>query len=210
MSELAGGSGRSSARTTILVLFFLSGACGLVYEVVWMRMLTLTFGATAFATSTILASFFTGLALGAAGFGRVADRTLRPLRVYALLEAGIGLFAFLMPVLLAGVTTLYVGIAQRWDVGFYGINLIRFFLSFAVLVLPATLMGGTLPVIVKHFAETRARLGRDLAGLYALNTLGAVVGTLSAGFFLILLLGVREAAYAAGALNLAIAGVVLV
>ncbi len=195
-------------RLTVLVLFFLSGGCALVYEVVWMRMLTLVFGATAFATSTILASFFTGLALGGFVFGRVIDKGKPPLRVYALLEAGISAFAFLMPVLFGIVTWAYVGISQQFDVGFYGISIVRFALAFVVLVLPATLMGGTLPVIVKFFATKKERLGWHVGQLYALNTLGAVVGTLSAGFFLILILGVREAAYAAGFVNLLIALVV--
>ena len=169
---------------TIQVLFFLSGACGLIYEVVWMRMLTLVFGATAFATSTILASFFTGLALGGFVFGRVIDRGRRPLQVYALLEGGISLFAFLMPVLLGLVTWAYVAISRQFEVGFYGISFIRFLLAFMVLVLPATLMGGTLPVIVKLFARKQERLGWHVGQLYALNTLGAVVGTVLAGFFL--------------------------
>ncbi|MFO8173124.1 MAG: fused MFS/spermidine synthase [Longimicrobiales bacterium] len=202
-------SPQGGLRFTILLLFFLSGACGLIYEVAWMRMLTLVFGATAFATSTILASFFTGLALGGAYFGRVVDRSRRPLLIYALLEAGVALFAFLMPFLLAGVTAIYVAVSRQFDIGFYGISLIRFALSFLVLVLPAILMGGTLPVIVKFFVEKgrRESLGWHVGRLYSLNTFGAVVGTLSAGFFLILFLGVREATYLAGALNLLIAAV---
>jgi len=192
-------------RFAILLLFFLSGACGLIYEVAWMRMLTLVFGATAFATSTILASFFTGLALGGAYFGRVVDRSRNPLRIYALLEFGVAFFAFLMPVLLSAVTAIYVAISRQFDIGFYGISLIRFFLSFLVLVLPAILMGGTLPVIVKFFVEKGGPVGWNVGRLYSLNTFGAVVGTLSAGFFLILLLGLREATYLAGTLNLLIA-----
>jgi spermidine synthase len=195
-------------RLAILALFFLSGACALIYEVVWMRMLTLVFGATAFATSTILASLFAGLALGGVYFGRVIDKGKNPLLVYALLEAGIGVFAFLMPVLFSGSREIYVSIAQRFTIGFYGISLIRFAFSFAVLLVPATLMGGTLPVIVKFFATRPERLGWHIGHLYSMNTLGAVVGTLSAGFFLILKLGVKEAAYVAGVVNLLIAGMV--
>ena len=197
-------------RRTILVLFFLSGACALVYEVVWMRMLTLVFGATAFATSTILASFFAGLALGSYWFGRVVDRTERsPLFTYALLEAGIAFFAFVMPALFLGVRAIYVGIAQTFDLGFYPISIIRFLLSFLVLVAPATLMGGTLPVMVKFFTRSGKRLAWNVGQLYAVNTFGAVVGTLSAGFVLILALGVREAAWLAGLFNLGIAVVIL-
>ncbi len=206
-----GAGGPQSIRRTILVLFFLSGACGLVYEVVWMRMLTLIFGATAFATSTILASFFAGLALGSFSFGRIVDRGRRhPLALYAVLEAGVGVFAFLMPVLLAGLTTTYVAMARAWSLGYYEINLIRFALAFLVLLVPATLMGGTLPVMVKFFAEKSDRLGWDIGQLYAVNTFGAVVGTFLAGFFLILFLGVRETAWAAGTVNLLIAGAVWV
>jgi len=198
----------AGVRRIILVLFFFSGACGLVYEVVWMRMLTLVFGATAFATSTILASFFSGLALGSFSFGRVIDKGRNPLKLYALLEAGIGVFAFLMPLLFSGLGDLYVHISRQWDVGFYLLSLVRFCLSFIVLLVPATLMGGTLPVLLKFFARRRAELGWNVGALYAVNTFGAVVGTLSAGFFLILLLGVREAAYLAGGVNLLIAGAV--
>lgn len=198
-----------SVRLAVLLLFFLSGACGLVYEVVWMRMLTLVFGATAFATSAILSSFFAGLALGSLHFGRVVDRgRTHPLILYALLEAGVGVSAFLMPVVFAGLTHVYVALAQGLDVGFYGLTAVRFVLSFLVLLVPTTLMGGTLPVMVKYFAQRRDEVGWDVGRLYAVNTLGAVVGTVLAGFFLILFLGVREAAYAAGAVNLAIAGIV--
>lgn len=198
-----------AVRRTVLVLFFLSGACGLVYEVVWMRMLMLVFGATAFATSAVLTSFFTGLALGSLVLGRAADRSRNPLALYAWLEAGIALFAFLMPLLFAGVTQVWVAIARGWDPGFYPLSLLRLVLSFLVLLIPATLMGGTLPVMARFFVRREERLGLDVARLYAVNTFGAVVGTLAAGFFLILLLGVRETAWVAGIVNLAIAGVVL-
>lgn len=196
-------------RLVILILFFLSGACGLTYEVVWMRMLTLVFGATAFATSTILASFFAGLALGGVYFGTVVDRGKNPLLVYALLEAGIGLFAFLMPHLFSVVREIYVIISRHFGVGFYGISLIRFALSFLVLLIPATLMGGTLPVIIKFFAGRQEQLGWRVGQLYSMNTFGAVVGTLAAGFFFIVVLGVNETAYVAGVVNLLIAGVVV-
>ncbi|NIN72744.1 MAG: hypothetical protein GTO46_12640 [Gemmatimonadetes bacterium] len=209
MKEISTSPSREgSVRLLILALFFLSGACGLVYEVVWMRMLTLIFGATAFATSTILASFFAGLALGSFYFGRVIDKGRDPLLVYALLEAGIGISAFLMPLLFSGITEIYVGISQRYAISYYQVSLLRFALAFSVMLVPATLMGGTLPVIVKSFARRPERIAWNVGHLYSMNTFGAVVGTLSAGFFLILLLGVREAAYLAGVANLLIAGTV--
>ncbi len=202
-----GRTAERSIRPVIVALFFLSGACGLVYEVVWMRMLTLVFGATAFATSAILSTFFAGLALGSFLFGKAVDRSRNPLALYAVLEAGVGLFAFLLPVLLTGVTTTYVALARRFDLDFYPLSLVRLGLSVLVLIVPATLMGGTLPVIVRSLARGKNRLGFEVGRLYAINTFGAVLGALLSGFFLILLLGVRETAYLAGAVNLLIAGV---
>ena len=124
-------------RRLLIVLFFLSGACGLVYEVVWMRMLTLVFGATAFATAAILAAFFSGLALGSLYFGRLVDRGRNPLRIYALLEIGLGLCAFLMPVIFSALDGVYVEVARRFEMGFYSLSLVRLGLSFLVLLVPA-------------------------------------------------------------------------
>lgn len=210
MTSESHGGPASGVRALLLALFFLSGACGLIYEIAWMRMLTLVFGATAFATSTILASFFTGLALGSFHFGRVVDRgRTSPLKLYALLEAGIAVFAFLMPVLFSAITAVYVAATQHFDLGYYPVNGLRFVLAFGVLVIPAALLGGTLPVIVRFFVRRPERLGWNVGLLYAVNTFGAVVGTVAAGFFLILLLGVRETAYVAGGVNLLIAAVAL-
>ena len=83
-------------------LFVVSGACGLIYQVVWTRQLVTVFGVTAFAVSTVLVSFMGGMAVGAALLGGLADRVRRPLRMFALLEAGIGLYALLLPLLLRG------------------------------------------------------------------------------------------------------------
>ena len=193
-------------RATVLVLFFLSGATGLVYEVVWHKMLVLVFGSTAFATATILASFMSGLALGSFCFGRLADRYREPLKVYAYLEAGIGAFAILFPVILSAVTTVYVGVYRHFDATFYLFSLLRFILSFLILVIPAFLMGGTLPVLGKLFVREFGRLGSGIGSLYGTNTLGAVFGTFSAGFFLIILLGAKESTYVAAAVNILVAG----
>ncbi|MDH5642678.1 MAG: fused MFS/spermidine synthase [Gemmatimonadota bacterium] len=196
---------RDKVKLLILFLFFASGACGLVYEVVWMRMLTLVFGATAFATSTILATFFAGLALGSFYFGRVVDKGKNPLAVYALLEVGVGVCAFVMPAIFEVLSFVYVGSARIFDAGFYELSVLRFVMSFMVLLVPTTLMGGTLPVMVKLFAKDRERLAFNVGTLYSVNTFGAVVGAVSAGFLLILILGTREAAYLAGVVNLLIA-----
>jgi len=200
---------KGSIQPIILILFFLSGACGLIYEVVWLRMLTLMLGATAFATSTVLASFMAGLALGSFYFGRFIDRRRDPLKVYALLEAGIGIYALLVPLIFSGLINIYVSIYQHFHISYYLFSLLQFILSFLVLLIPATLMGGTLPVISRFFVKRLKRLGWNVGSLYSMNTLGAVVGCFSAGFFLIAVFGVKEAAYIAALINLLIAGTVL-
>lgn len=194
----------------ILILFFISGCCSLIYEVAWMRLLTLIFGMTAVATSTVLASFMAGLALGSYIFGRIADTKNRPLRLYSLLELGIGIFALLLPSLLSSLDNVYVFLFRQFGASFPLISFIRFLLSFTILLLPATLMGGTLPIISRFIANRWNKLGWSIGRLYFVNTLGGAAGTLLAGFALILLLGVRETTYVAAALNIIIAAVALV
>lgn len=189
----------------IPVLFFFSGACGLVYEVVWARMLTVLFGTTLFAVSTVLSAFMAGLALGSFLFGRWLDRLDRPLRVFALLEFGIGLFALLFPWIVSGLGRIYGGLHLYQD-SFYVFSFIRFLLCFAVLLVPTALMGATLPVVVKFAVPRLSRLGKGVGGLYAINTLGAVAGILLVTFLLMEWLGLKGSTYIAAAVNFLIAG----
>jgi len=189
-----------------LVIFFVSGAAGLIYEVVWSRMLTLTFGSTVYATSTVLTAYMGGLALGSFLLGRRADRFRRPLLLYAALEVGIGVFALLFPGILRLLTSLYVTIHRSVGFSFYVISLIRFILAFLVLLIPTTLMGATLPAISKGVVRRMEDLGWDVGGLYSLNTFGAVIGTLGAGFALMKLLGIPWTIALAALLNFAAAG----
>jgi len=117
-------------QVVILILFFLSGASGLIYEVVWQRMLNLVFGNTTFATTTVIASFMGGLALGSFCFGRLADRYKKPLRLYAYLEIGIGVFAILFPFILSGISAIHISIYHHFPTTFYVSSLIKFALCF--------------------------------------------------------------------------------
>ena len=182
---------RVISRPIVLLLFFFSGASALVYEVVWGRMLTLVFGGTSFAISTVLAAFMGGLALGSYVFGKLIDRRGHPLLVYGLLEGGIGVWALLIPTLLALLNTGYGFLYRHLDPSFYTLSLLRFTLTFIVLLVPTTLMGGTLPVLMRLLTATGALVGRTSALLYFANTSGAVTGTFFAGFALIPALGLR-------------------
>ena len=195
----------SKTPLALLILFFFSGACSLVYQVVWVRMLMPVFGVSTFAVSIVLAAFMAGLALGSYWCGRVADRRGNGLRLYALLELGIGVFALIFPLLLAGLDEVYTalyGSLQGIDGAFV---LVRLVLAFALLLVPTTLMGATLPTLSKAVAHRLERVGGDMGRLYAANTLGAATGCAVAAFFALEYLGVSGTTYAAAASNLIIA-----
>lgn len=195
----------SRVRMMIPILFFLSGACGLVYEVVWARMLTVIFGTTLFAVSTVLSAYMAGLALGSFAFGRWIDRLEHPLRVFAILEVGIGLFAVLFPWMTSGLSRVY-GELYLIQGSFYVFPFVRFALCFLLLSLPTALMGATLPVVTKVAVRRLSRIGRVVGWLYALNTFGAVIGVLVATFILMEWLGLKGSTYAAAGVNCLIGG----
>ena len=189
----------------LLLLFFLSGVSALIYQVLWMRLLALVFGVTIHAASTVLAAFMAGLALGSTAAGRLADRVRRPLVVFAAAEAGIAVAALATPIALAGVEALYVRMHGPLDGWPFLVALARFALSFAVLVVPTTLMGATLPLVVKASLARGSILGRQVSLLYAGNTAGAVSGTLVAGIWMIPQLGISWAFRIAAIINVLVA-----
>ena len=193
------------AEFLVLGLFFVSGASALIYEVVWSRDLTNVFGGSAFAIATVLAAYMAGLALGSTVFGKVIDRHGRPLAVYGVLEAGIGLWALLLPVLFHLLDQVYGGLYRSLNPGFYVLSLVRFLLCFLVLLVPTTLMGGTLPVLGKFLLQNRETIGQRAGLLYGVNTLGAVLGTAVGGFVLLPALGLRNSTLLAVVMNLAVA-----
>jgi spermidine synthase len=193
--------------TAILACFFCSGATGLIYEVVWSRRLALVFGATVLAVSTVLAAFLGGLALGSVIFGRIADRRRDPLRLYALLEGGVGLICFVTPLMFVLVEKTYLGIYPLIGDNVWLLRLVRFVLAALVLLVPTTLMGGTLPVLSRALVSREGEVGRRVAALYGLNTFGAVFGALAAGFLFIPSVGISGSIHLAAVLNLAIAAV---
>ena len=195
---------RQLARLAGLV--FLSGAASLVYEVLWLKELSLLFGSTAYAASTTLAVFFLGLAVGSAVFGRWSPRLRSPLRAYAWIELGIAASAALYFVLLEVYFQLYGPIYDALADRPAAFNAFRVALATLVLLPPAALMGGTLPVLGQHLVRRPGELGRHGALLYAVNTIGAATGAFLAGFVLPLALGFDRAYLLAMAVNVAVAG----
>ncbi|HYE64561.1 MAG TPA: fused MFS/spermidine synthase, partial [Pyrinomonadaceae bacterium] len=192
---------RASSLWLIAVCFILSGATGLIYEVLWARMLGLVFGATTFAISAVLAAFMGGLALGSAWAGRLAARIKRPLRVYGILEIGIAFYALVVPVLFGWIDHLYALIWEQFHPGFYAFSLWRFVLSCAVLLVPTTLMGATLPVLSAALLRSPRHTSTSVAWLYTFNLVGAILGTIAAGFLLLPSFGVHATIWTAAAIN---------
>lgn len=196
---------RSDAALGYRLLFFLSGATGLIYQLLWVRVLYQTFGSTIQSITTVVAAYMGGLGLGAWLLGRIGDRHPKPAALYGWLEVAIGVFGIISPLVLFAAHRLYVGIAGAIDLPVFASLLLRFGLAALVLLIPTTLMGGTLPVLTRAFmGDDRARLRAALGGLYGLNTLGAVIGTGLAGFFLIEALGIRTSLWITAGANLAL------
>jgi spermidine synthase len=192
---------RSRTYPLLLALFFLSGACGLVYQVVWLRKLSLVFGTTTFAVSAVISSFMAGLGLGSYLSGRHLAHRGRALRLFGAMEVGVGLYALFLPWLLASVERSFTRAVAGLGLTVYGESLLKLGLSFAVLLLPTSLMGATLPLLAQHTVERFGHLGTRVGRLYALNTFGAAVGCFVAGFAAIPALGVTGTTCATAALN---------
>ncbi len=173
----------------LALAFLVSGAAGLIHEVVWVRLLGFVFGVSELAMATVLAAFMSGLALGSWLVGsrsaRIADRR----RTYAWLEIGIGGAALVLPLLLWALEPLYAAIWRRTHLSFAIFSVIRFVLAGSVLLIPTIMMGATLPVLADHLARVE---GRRVAPetLYTLNLAGAVLGVTLAGFVLMPGIGV--------------------
>jgi len=167
----------------IYLMFFLSGAAALIYQVVWVRSLTLIFGGSHLAVTAVLSIFMAGLAIGGYAIGRYVDQVKKPLRLYGLLELGIALFALIFMGWMALYPAIYVPLAQGKDNAHVYLLIIRVLFSVVALIIPTTLMGGTLPVLSRFVSKQPQTLRSYLSFLYGINTLGAVLGAIAGGFF---------------------------
>jgi spermidine synthase len=188
----------SPPSVLLCLLFFLSGASGLVYETVWLRILSRVVGNTVYATSVVLASFMAGMALGSLLLGRVAGRVKDQLRLYAVLEVGVAVTAVALTFLLLHLAPFYQSVYPVLQGSRAALTAFQSVLAFALLLVPTSLMGGTLPVLSAYTRTFSLSLAPRIGLLYGLNTLGAVVGVLGSGFVTIGALG-ETATFLAGA-----------
>jgi len=201
----------SFLKAILAVLFAVSGISGLIYEVTWSKYLSLFMGSTAYSHMIVLATFMGGLALGAFFWGRFADRTLNPLRMYAALEIIIGAYCATYPFLMSVTEKLFILMATGFhlQVSPVSLTLVKILLSMTTLLLPTFCMGGTLPVLLKVLTRSLGEAGKDIATLYWVNSFGAVVGAALAGFFLIQRYSLDGATWIAAVINLVVGTIAL-
>jgi len=201
----------SAVVRRVYVCYFLSGALGLAYQILWLRKLLLVFGSTVHAVSTVPTVFFGGLALGSWLFGRLIDRrgASAGLRWYAALEAGVGLYAFITPWLFDTVRHLYIPIYQASGFSPTALVAASFACSALILLVPTTLLGGTFPVLGRFLIRSGETRGGTIAGLYAINTAGAMAGTLLVYYVGLPVLGLARTLVCAGIVNVGIGALCL-
>jgi len=189
----------------IMLIYFTSGACSLIDEVIWVRLLKLTLGNTVYASSIVVSMFMGGLALGAFIMSRYSDRIKERLRLYALLELLITISALSLPFALKAADNIYVWYFRTYHPSNTQLLVLQVIISAAILLVPSMLMGSTLPLLGRFVTAFEKEAGHLVGRLYALNTLGAATGCFLAGFILIRAVGVMGSLYIAATLNILVA-----
>ncbi len=159
---------KETLLSLIAILFVVSGASGLIYQIAWFKYLSLFLGNTTYAQTVVLATFMGGLAIGASLWGRKSDKTKHPLRLYAFLEVVIGLYCLLYPWLIGLLKSLFVSLIQSANLrsDSLAVLILKLCISVLTLLFPTILMGGTLPVLVRTISTNVEESGKNVATLY--------------------------------------------
>ncbi|MDF0517587.1 fused MFS/spermidine synthase [Bradyrhizobium yuanmingense] len=192
------------------LLFFFSGTTSLIYQVAWVRSLSLFFGSDVYSATITLAVFMGGLALGSWLASHFVDTWTRPIAIYGLFEIAIGLAALAVAPMLDWFHDSYRLIYnQHFESAPWLYNGFRMVVAASSLIVPTTLMGATLPLLIRYFVRQADQLGQRAGTFYAMNTLGAFCGTIVGGFVLLPMFGVSRTVALAASLNFAIGVVAL-
>lgn len=194
----------------VCLCFILSGVAALVYQSAWTREFALVFGTSELAVASVLAAYMGGLALGAWLIEKRIKQVKRPVLWYANLELGIAVAALVL--IPAGLwlaeqllVLIFGGQAAPPSATLGGTSLFYLLAAFAVLLVPTTLMGATLPLLARHAVHSEQQIGRRIGLLYACNTAGAVGGALSGALFLLPNFGLMKTVWIAAAINVLVA-----
>ena len=188
-------------KNLLLILFGISGMTALIYEIIWVRPLSLVFGSTIFAISTIIASFILGLAIGSWLAGRYADKLKNPLKYFAFTQIGVGFYGILLLPIFGTLPFVYLTLYQITFPNQTIFLIMQILMSIALITIPATLMGSTLPLMIKTYSKEFSLIAKDVGKLDASNSIGAFFGTLAAGFLLIPILGIHDSVIVTASIN---------
>ena len=187
----------------------ISGAAGLIFQIVWLYECSLVFGNSLWSATVVLSSFMAGLALGSALVARFSRRVERPLVAYAALESTVAIAGLALSYTLPHLTQVLAPITNASGDHLALANLIRLAAAFGALALPAAAMGATLPVVVGALTKDPRNFGRMLGHLYGWNTLGAVLGVVSAELVFVRYAGVKGSAWVAASFDLVAAAIAM-
>ena len=188
------------SKFQIYFFYFASGLSALLFEIIAIRELTLVFGGTIFSTAIILSAYMAGMGLGAFYFGRKADAVSNPLVLYSYTVAGVAVISLVFPALVAFVNFIYQGLGFE----FY---ILKIVFNFLLLLIPTSLFGAAFPLLMKSLQMSQSsvplsKIGKDLSVLYTVYNIGAVLGAILCGFFMLRFLGARNSLYINAGLNI--------
>lgn len=190
------------------MIFFISGATALMYQIVWFKFIALFLGNTTYSQTIVLSTFLGGLAAGYKLIGKISDKSKNPLLIYGYLEIIIGFYGLLFPLIKNLIEHFYFSITteQIYTNNFYFFLFIgiKLFLSAVLLLIPTIAMGGTFPAMSKYFIESLSAVRKEISRLYFINTFGAAFGVLMCGFFLISSLGLTTTTIITALINITI------
>lgn len=194
----------------ICLLFILSGACGLAYEVIWSRYLGLMLGNTLLVHSVVLGAFMGGMAISALALRRWVTRLRRPLFSYGVVELGVSVYALIFPSLMEAADGLVTSAAATLPPGTAGLLAVRLLVAVLLILPPSLMLGTTFPLLTAHLDRAVGAGAGGANWLYLANSSGAVAGSLLTGFWLIREMGNTGALLAVAILNIIVAAIALI
>jgi spermidine synthase len=200
--ELMQPESRNWVLGLVLMALACSGFAALVYQVAWMRTLSLTIGSSVYAMSLILTAYILGLAIGTTIFSRFVDRSRHLLSALGTLQVGIGAAALLVVPVLGKLPVWMVAVVESNKGSFATLMFVEFAIVFLVILIPTVLMGGIFPTAIRICTRRVESVGRSVGNVYAANTVGNIVGAFAGGFLLIPWLGIQRTIAVAVVVNL--------
>jgi len=182
----------------------------LIYEIIWIRPLSLVFGTTMYAVSTIVASFILGLAIGSWIAGKFTDRLQNPLKYFAFIQISVGFFGILLLPIFDFMPKVYLDLYHLTFPNYSLFMFTQILMSMGMITIPATLMGTTLPLMMKTYSKEITTVGKDVGKLDASNSIGAFFGTLAAGFLIIPILGIHDGILVTASINIILGAIILI